>query len=96
MELMELSGNVLKVYLALVAARETGDWCPLSQRELSRQIRLPGATVNRAFQQLARQGLIVAQEQGWWVRTEPLEWLLPPWRDETDSEDVAVLAEAWN
>ncbi len=96
MELMELSSNVLKVYLALVAARETGDWCPLSPQELSRQIRLPGATVNRAFQQLARQGLIVSQAQGWWVRTEPLEWLLPPWRDETGTADVSALAGAWN
>ena len=96
MELTELSGNVLKVYVALVAAREAGDWCPPSQRELSRQIGLSRTTVNRAFRQLVQQGLIVPQAQGWWVRTEPLEWLLPPWRDETEPVDVSALAGAWN
>ena len=96
MMLTRLKGNTLKVYLALVEERGTGDRCPLSQRALSCKSRLSRNTVHAALMQLQSRGLIVAQAQGWWVRTEPLEWLLPPWRDETEPVDVSALAGAWN
>ena len=96
MELMKLSGNTLKVYLALVAMREAGDRCLLSQRALSRRIHLSRDTVSHAFHQLVQQGLIVPQTPGWWVRTEPLEWLLPPWRDKSESTEMPALTPVWN
>ena len=96
MKLTRLKGNTLKVYLTLVDERESGDQCSLSQRMLSRKIRLSRHTVREALTQLESRGLIVPQAQGWWVRTEPLEWLLPPWRDETEPTDALALAAAWN
>ena len=91
-----LKGNTLKVYLTLIDERESGDRCPLSQRMLSRKIRLSRHTVRTALTQLESRGLIVPQAQGWWVRTEPLEWLLPPWRDETEPKDIPALIGSWN
>ena len=96
MKLTRLKGNTLKVYLTLIDERESGDRCPLSQRTLSRKIRLSRHTVRTALTQLESRGLIVPQAQGWWVRTEPLEWLLPPWRDETEPKDIPALVGSWN
>ena len=96
MKLTRLKGNTLKVYLTLIDERESGDRCPLSQRTLSRKIRLSRHTVRTALTQLESRGLIVPQAQGWWVRTEPLEWLLPPWRDETEPKDIPALIGSWN
>ena len=96
MKLTRLKGNTLKVYLTLIDERESGDQCSLSQRTLSRQIRLSRNTVRAALTQLESRGLIVPQAPGWWVRTEPLEWLLPPWRDETNPKDVPARVGSWN
>ena len=96
MKLTRLHSHTLKVYLTLIDERGSGDQCPLSQRMLSRKIRLSRNTVRTALTQLESRGLIVPQAQGWWVRTEPLEWLLPPWRDETDPAESPALAAAWN
>jgi len=96
MKLTRLKGNTLKVYLTLVEERESGDRCSLSQRMLSRKIRLSRNTVRTALTQLESRGLIVPQTQGWWVRTEPLEWLLPPWRDLMDPAESPALAAMWN
>jgi DNA-binding FadR family transcriptional regulator len=96
MKLTRLKGNTLRVYLVLVEERQAGDQCPLSQRALSRQVRLSRNTVRAALTHLESRGLIVPQRQGWWVRTEPLEWLLPPWRDETEANDVPAPAGSWN
>jgi DNA-binding FadR family transcriptional regulator len=96
MKLTRLKGSTLKVYLILVEERGVGDWCPLSSSALSRIARLSRTAVNEALDRLEGSQLVVYQNGGWWVRTEPLEWLLPPWRDEEALEGVLPLAEAWD
>jgi predicted transcriptional regulator len=96
MKLSQLRGNVLKVYLVLVEQRGAGDYCPRALPYLIRQTRLSRHGVRQALSHLESRGLIVPQRQGWWVRTEPLEWLLPPWRDETEANDVPAPAGMWN
>jgi len=96
MKLTRLKSHTLKVYLVLVEERGAGDRCPLSRPTLIRQTRLSRNRVHTALAQLESRGLIVPQTQGWWVRTEPLEGLLPPWRDETDLAESPTLAAAWN
>jgi hypothetical protein len=95
MKLTRLKGNTLKVYLTLVEERGVGDRCPLSPQMLLRKTHLSRNGVRTALSQLESRGLIVPQAQGWWVRTEPLEWLLPPWRDETNPAETSARA-AWN
>jgi hypothetical protein len=96
MKLTQLRGNVLKVYLVLVEQRGAGDHCALSSQTLYRRVRLSRHVVDDALTQLKSRGLIVPQRQGWWVRTEPLEWLLPPWRDETEANDIPAPIGSWN
>jgi hypothetical protein len=96
MKLTQLRGNVLKVYLVLVEQRGAGDPCALSSQTLYRRVRLSRHGVDDALTQLQSRGLIVPQRPGWWVRTEPLEWLLPPWRDETDPAAAPAPAGVWN
>ena len=96
MKLTHLKSHTLKVYLTLIEARESGDQCSLSRPILIRKTRLSRNRVHTALAQLESRGLIVPQAQGWWVRTEPLEWLLPPWRDETEPKDIPALIGSWN
>ena len=96
MKLTRLKAHTLKLYLVLVEERGSGDRCPLSLPIISRKTRLSRNAVREALSHLESRGLIVPQAQGWWVRTEPLEWLLPPWRDETDLAESPALAAAWN
>jgi DNA-binding transcriptional MocR family regulator len=96
MKLTRLHSHTLKVYLTLIEERGAGDRCPLSRAILIRKTRLSRNLVHTALAQLESRGLIVPQAPGWWVRTEPLEWLLPPWRDETDLAESPALAAAWN
>ena len=58
MDLFALDGNTLKVYLGLVAARDTREVYVLSHSALSRQVRLARHTVLRALHQLERGGWI--------------------------------------
>ena len=72
MDLFALDGNTLKVYLGLVAARDTQEVCVLSHSALSRQVRLARHTVLRALHQLERGGWIQGEAGRWQVTKAPL------------------------
>jgi hypothetical protein len=72
MDLFALDGNTLKVYLGLVAARDTQEVYVLSHSALSRQVRLARHTVLRALHQLERGGWIQGEAGRWQVTKAPL------------------------
>lgn len=72
MELTDLKGNALKVYLKLLEGRDAQGVCRLSQRELSRQLDLYRDTVGHTLGQLERFGLIEGRDPGWSVSPQLL------------------------
>lgn len=92
MDLIDLKGNTLKLYLVLATQRDQTGHCRLSQRRLSQQAGLARNTLTQALYQLERHHLVTTQEEGWTVDLAPLAALVGvPATTETGSKNEPPL-----
>lgn len=75
-DLIDLKGNTLKLYLVLIAQRDQQDRCCLSRRALRRLTSLARDTIDHAVFQLQHHGLLLPHDGGWQIELSPLRQLV--------------------